>query len=130
MEVPSLNTGKGREAPARDPLSWQFNQLLVSPDFAAQYLAESATRNAPANAFGKKTARTVALYRPGTSPQPATELSILGNKTTACDCLLSSSAVSGRRISITHADGVGGSNWLGSPLQDRASSSRALVAAT
>jgi hypothetical protein len=81
MEVPSLVAGK--EDPAREPLSWQFNHLLVTPDFAAEYLAESAIRNAPANAFHKKTARTVSLFRPRTGPKPTAELSILGDGTTA-----------------------------------------------
>jgi hypothetical protein len=83
MEVPSLTTGTDKENPAREPLSWQFNHLLVTPDFAAEYLAESAIRNAPANAFHKKTARTVTLFRPGTGPKPTAELSILGDGTTA-----------------------------------------------
>ncbi len=83
MEVPSLITGTGKEDLVREPLSWQFNHLLVTRDFAAEYLAESAVRNAPANAFHKKAARAVTLFRPGTGPKPAAELSILGDGTTA-----------------------------------------------
>jgi hypothetical protein len=83
MEVPSFTTGKGKENSAWEPLRWQFNHLLVTPDFAAQYLAESAIRNTPANAFHKKAARTVSLFRPGAGPNPTAELSILGDGTTA-----------------------------------------------
>ena len=83
MEVPSLTADKNKEDPVLEPLSWQFNHLLVTPDFAAEYLAESTIRNAPANAFHKKTARTVTLFRPGTGPKPTAELSILGDGTTA-----------------------------------------------
>jgi hypothetical protein len=61
----------------------QFNHLLVTQGFAAEYLAESALRNAPSNSFHKKTARTVTLFRPGTGPRPTAELSILGDGTTA-----------------------------------------------
>jgi hypothetical protein len=83
MEVPSLTTGKDKGNPAPEPLSLQFNHLLVTQDFAAEYLAEWALRNAPSNAFHKKTARTVTLFRPGTGPKPTAELSILGDGTTA-----------------------------------------------
>jgi hypothetical protein len=83
MEVPSLTNGKDQGNPALEPLSVQFNHLLVTQGFAAEYLAESALRNAPSNAFHKKTARTVALFRPGTGPKPTAELSILGDGTTA-----------------------------------------------
>ncbi len=83
MEVPSFTAGQGKETLALEPLSWQFNHLLVTPDFAAEYLSESMIRNAPANAFHKKTARTVSLFRPGTGSNPTAELSILGDGTTA-----------------------------------------------
>lgn len=83
MEVPSLIPGKEKETLAWGPLSWQFNHLLVTQDFAAEYLAEWTLRNAPSNAFRKKTPRTVALYRPGEGPTPAAELAVLGNGTTA-----------------------------------------------
>jgi hypothetical protein len=83
MEVPSLIPGKEKETLAWGPLSWQFNHLLVTLDFAAEYLAEWTLRNAPSNAFHKKTPRTVALFRPGTGPAPVAELSVLGDGTTA-----------------------------------------------
>jgi hypothetical protein len=83
MEVPSLTNGKDKGNPALEPLSVQFNHLLVTQGFAAEYLTESALRNAPSNSFHKKTARTVALFRPGTGPKPTAELSILGDGTTA-----------------------------------------------
>jgi len=83
MEVPSLTTGKDKGNPAPEPLGLQFNHLLVTQDFAAEYLAEWTLRNAPSNAFHKKTARTVTLFRPGTGPKPTAELSILGDGTTA-----------------------------------------------
>jgi hypothetical protein len=83
MEVPSLINGKDKGNPALEPLSVQFNHLLVTQGFAAEYLAEATLRNAPSNAFHKKTARTVALFRPGTGPKPTAELTILGDGTTA-----------------------------------------------
>jgi hypothetical protein len=83
MEVPSLPARKDNGNSAFDPLSWQFNHLLVTPDFAAQYLAGAAVWKAPENAFHKKTARTVSLYRPGAGPAPTAELTVLGDGTTA-----------------------------------------------
>ena len=83
MEVPSFSSGKSNENVGLEPLSWQFNHLLATADFAAEYLAESAIKTAPANAFHKKTARTVGLFRPGAGLKPRAELSILGRGTTA-----------------------------------------------
>jgi hypothetical protein len=83
MEVPSLISGKEKETLDWGPLSWQFNHLLVTSDFAAEYLAEWTLRNAPANAVRKRTARTVALFRPGAGRGPTAELSVPGNGTTA-----------------------------------------------
>ena len=61
MEVPSLIPGKEKETLRWGPLSWQFNHLLVTQDFAAEYLAEWTLRNVPSNAFHKKPPRMVAL---------------------------------------------------------------------
>lgn len=83
MEVPSLIPGKEKETLAWGPLSWQFNHLLVTKDFAAEYLAEWTLRNPPSNGFHKKTPRAVALFHPGAGPTPAAELSVLGDGTTA-----------------------------------------------
>jgi hypothetical protein len=83
MEVPSLIPGKEKETLRWGPLSWQFNHLLVTQDFAGEYLAEWTLRNVPSNAFHKKTPRTVALYRPGEGAAPTAELAVLGNGTTA-----------------------------------------------
>ena len=84
MEIPAVPAGTGGQgSSALDPLSWQFNHLLVTPDFAAQYLAEAAVSKAPENAFRKKTARTISLYRPGAGPPPAAELTVLGDGTMA-----------------------------------------------
>jgi hypothetical protein len=83
MEVPSLTTGKDKGNPAPEPLGLQFNHLLVTQDFAAEYLAEWTLRNVPSNAFHKKTARTVTLFRPGRGPKPTAELSILGDGKTS-----------------------------------------------
>lgn len=73
MEVPSLIPGKEKETLRWGPLSWQFNHLLVTQDFAAEYLAEWTLRNVPSNAFHKKPPRMVALYRHGEGAAPAAE---------------------------------------------------------
>jgi hypothetical protein len=83
MEVPSLIPGKEKETLEWGPLSWQFNHLLATVDFAAQYLTEWTIKSTPANALRKKAARTVALYRPGEEGTPAAELAVAGDGTSA-----------------------------------------------
>jgi hypothetical protein len=78
MEVPSLIPGKEKQTLERGPLSWQFNHLLATVDFAGQYLTEWTIKSTPANALRKKAARTVALYRPGEGGTPAAELAVAG----------------------------------------------------
>ena len=83
MEVPSLIPGKEKETLEWGPLSWQFNHLLVTVDFAAQYLTEWTLRSTPANTLRKRAARTVTLYRPGEGGTPTAELAVVGDGTTA-----------------------------------------------